>query len=54
MNQKDKVNVMNKTTYRYHLNALGILPGIKNYKLTFYDKTTGEYLGDREMQFVDH
>lgn len=23
MNQKDKVNVMNKTTYRYHINALG-------------------------------
>ena len=23
MNQKDKVNVMNKTTYRYHLTALG-------------------------------
>ena len=23
MNQKDKVNVMNKTTYRYHLNVLG-------------------------------
>lgn len=22
MNQKDKVNVMNKTTYRYHINAL--------------------------------
>lgn len=21
MNQKDKVNVMNKTTYRYHINA---------------------------------
>ena len=34
--------------------CVGILPGIKNYKLTFYDKTTGEYLGDREMQFVDH
>lgn len=23
MNQKDKVNVMNKTTYRYHINKLG-------------------------------
>lgn len=23
MNQKDKVNVMNKTTYRYHINCLG-------------------------------
>lgn len=23
MNQKDKVNVMNKTTYRYHINAFG-------------------------------
>lgn len=34
--------------------CVGILPGIKDYKLTFYDKTTGEYLGDREMQFVDH
>ena len=22
MNQKDKVNVMNKTTYRYHVNCL--------------------------------
>lgn len=22
MNQKDKVNVMNKTTYRYHINSL--------------------------------
>lgn len=34
--------------------CVGILPGIKDYKLTFYDNTTGEYLGDREMQFVDH
>lgn len=24
MNQKDKVNVMNKTTYRYHINAMSI------------------------------
>lgn len=24
MNQKDKVNVMNKTTYRYHINSLGM------------------------------
>lgn len=23
MNQKDKVNVMNKTTYRYHINCMG-------------------------------
>ena len=22
MNQKDKVNVMNKTTYRYHINSM--------------------------------
>lgn len=22
MNQKDKVNVMNKTTYRYHINVM--------------------------------
>ena len=22
MNQKDKVNVMNKTTYRYHVNVM--------------------------------
>lgn len=34
--------------------CVGILPGIKDYKLTFYDNATGEYLGDREMQFVDH
>lgn len=25
MNQKDKVNVMNKTTYRYHINQLSTM-----------------------------